>query len=178
VSVFSSELGPPHPLDRKREDTFPPILKYYNKEKVSQVIQAGWGHDPVHPNKHIYAKMALNLMERMSAVKTEASSTSSRKRTWSSTNSDASGSSSHLGGGGGGRPTHRSSSWRENRNRQDSGYQGGFGSRFGDQFAGYGNAHGGDGGGRFQGGGGNDSRSRFGYGEQYGRQYGHRGGRR
>ena len=59
----------------------------YNKEKVSQVIQAGWGHDPVHPNKHIYAKMALNLMERMSAVKTEASSTSSRKRTWSSTNS-------------------------------------------------------------------------------------------
>jgi hypothetical protein len=80
----------------------------YNKEKVSQVIQAGWGHDPVHPNKHIYAKMALNLIERMSVVKTEASSTSSRKRTWSSTNSDASGSSSHLGGGGG---------WRRRRRR-------------------------------------------------------------
>jgi hypothetical protein len=158
----------------------------YNKEKVSQVIQAGWGHDPVHPNKHIYAKMALNLMERMAAVKTEATSTSSRKRTWSSTNSDASGSSSHFGGGGGassgggggGRPTHRSSSWRENHNRQESGYQGGFGDRFGDQYAGHGNAHGGDGGGRFQGGGGGDSRYRSGYSEQYGRQYGHRGGRR
>jgi hypothetical protein len=160
----------------------------YNREKVSQVILAGWGHDPVHPNKHIYAKMALNLMERMAAVKTEATSTSSRKRTWSSTNSDASGSSSHFGGGGGasgggggggrGRPTHRSSSWRENRNRQESGYQGGFGDRFGDQYAGYGNAHSGDGGGRFQGGGGGDSRYRSGYVEQYGRQYGHRGGRR
>jgi hypothetical protein len=129
--------------------------------------------------------MALNLMERMSAVKTETCSTSSQKRTWSSTNSDASGSGSQLGGGGGavgggggggGRPTHRSSSWRDYRNRQDSGYQGGFGNRFGNQFAG--NNHSGDGGGRFLGGGGNDSRSRFGYGEQYGPQYGQRGGRR
>jgi hypothetical protein len=71
----------------------------YNREKVSQLIQAGWGHDPVHPNKHIYVKMALNLMERMAAGKTEATSAGSRKRTWSSTNSDAGSSSSHFGGG-------------------------------------------------------------------------------
>ncbi len=65
--------------------------------------------------------MALNLMERMAAGKTEVKTASSRKRTWSSTNSDAGSSSSHSGGGGGGgRPTHRSTSWRETRNRQDS----------------------------------------------------------
>ncbi len=150
--------------------------KSHLRDHPSQVIQVGWGHDPVHPNKHIYAKMALNL----AAGKTEGSSTGSRKRTWSATNSDAGSSSSHFGGSGGasgggggsggGRPTHRSSSWRENRNRQDVGYQGGYGDRFGDQNAGYGNTHGGDGGGRFQGGGGVDSRYRSGYGEQFGRR--------
>ncbi len=84
----------------------------YNQEKASQVIQAGWGHDPVHLNKHIYAKMALNLMEKMSAGKTEAKEVNSRKRTWSSTNSEPGNSGSYSGGGGGGggggRPTH----WR------------------------------------------------------------------
>jgi hypothetical protein len=75
--------------------------------------------------------MALNLMERMAAGKTEAKTASSRKRTWSSTNSDAGSSSSLSGGGdggGGGRPTHRSTSWRETRNRQDAGFQGGYGT--------------------------------------------------
>jgi hypothetical protein len=79
----------------------------YNQEKASQVIQAGWGHDPVHPNKHIYAKMALNVMEKMSASKTEAKEVNSRKRTWSATNSESgnsvtSGNTSCSGGGGGG----------------------------------------------------------------------------
>jgi hypothetical protein len=139
----------------------------YNQEKASQVIQAGWGHDPVHPNKHIYAKMALNLMKRMAAGKTGAKLANSRKRIWSSTNSDAGSSSSFSGcGGGGGRPTHRSASWREARNRQDAGYQGWSGDRFGNHHerssSGYS-----DGGGRFQGGG--NGRYRQGYAaEQYG----------
>jgi hypothetical protein len=108
----------------------------------------------VHPNKHIYAKMALNLMERMAAGKTEAKEVNSRKRTWSSTNSDSGNSNSYSGsgggggGGGGGRPTHRSASWRDACNRQDAGYQGGSGDRFGGHQnrsgGGYGN-----GGGRF-----------------------------
>ncbi len=37
----------------------------YSQEKVAQIINAGWAADPVHPNKHIYAKAALNLMEKM-----------------------------------------------------------------------------------------------------------------
>ncbi len=72
------------------------------------MIQAGWGHDPVHPNKHIYAKMALNLMEKMSASKTEVKEVNSRKRTWSATNSESGNSvtnTSSSGGGGGGRPS-------------------------------------------------------------------------
>jgi hypothetical protein len=37
----------------------------YSLEKVAQTVNAGWLTDPVHPNKHIYAKTALNLMEKM-----------------------------------------------------------------------------------------------------------------
>ncbi len=79
----------------------------YNLEKVRQVVQSGWGDDPVHPHKHTYAKMALNLMEKMSASTTENRETSSRKRMWSSSNSDSGSGGSKSGGGGGGRPTHR-----------------------------------------------------------------------
>jgi hypothetical protein len=75
----------------------------YNQEKASQVILPGWGHDPVHPDKHIYAKMVLNLMERISAGKTEAKEVNSRKRAWSSTNSDSGNSSSYSGRGQQGR---------------------------------------------------------------------------
>jgi hypothetical protein len=31
-------------------------------ERKEQTMRAGWASDPVHPNGHIYAKMALNLM--------------------------------------------------------------------------------------------------------------------
>jgi hypothetical protein len=34
-------------------------------EKKEQTMQAGWASDPVHPNGHIYAKMALNLIEKI-----------------------------------------------------------------------------------------------------------------
>ncbi len=33
------------------------------REKVEQTIRAGWALDPVHPTSHVYAKMALNLIE-------------------------------------------------------------------------------------------------------------------
>jgi hypothetical protein len=37
----------------------------YSLEKAEQVINGGWALDPVHPTKHIYAKTALNLMEKV-----------------------------------------------------------------------------------------------------------------
>jgi hypothetical protein len=38
------------------------------KDRVEQTLRAGWASDPVHPNAHIYAKMALNLLEKLSAA--------------------------------------------------------------------------------------------------------------
>jgi hypothetical protein len=37
------------------------------REKVEQILRAGWAHDPVHPSGHINAKMALNLIEKVAA---------------------------------------------------------------------------------------------------------------
>jgi hypothetical protein len=37
------------------------------KDRVEQTLRAGWASDPVHPNAHIYAKMALNILEKLSA---------------------------------------------------------------------------------------------------------------
>jgi hypothetical protein len=37
------------------------------KDRVEEILRAGWATDPVHPNAHIYAKMALNLLEKLSA---------------------------------------------------------------------------------------------------------------
>jgi hypothetical protein len=37
------------------------------KDRVEQTLRAGWASDPVHPNAHIYAKMVLNLLEKLSA---------------------------------------------------------------------------------------------------------------
>jgi hypothetical protein len=39
-----------------------------SKERVEQTLRAGWASNPVHPNAHIYAKMALNLLEKVSAA--------------------------------------------------------------------------------------------------------------
>ncbi len=78
----------------------------YSHEKVAQTISARWASDPVHPSKHIYAKAALNLMEKMANNKPAASGSGlpqNRKRTWSASNtSDSSGPSRRQGGGGGG----------------------------------------------------------------------------
>ncbi len=77
----------------------------YSHEKVDQVITAGWALDPVHPTKHIYAKAALNLIEKM-AVSSSSSSTNTattRKRTWSTSNRSGQdgGSRGHGDRGGG-----------------------------------------------------------------------------
>jgi hypothetical protein len=58
-----------------------------SKERVEQTLRAGWASDPVHPNAHIYAKMALNLLEKVSAaseVGKKAETDRKRKRSDSS----------------------------------------------------------------------------------------------
>ncbi len=78
----------------------------YSHEKVAQTVNAGWPADPVHPNKHIYVKAALNLMEKMDNSRRAASGPgagTSRKRTWSASNSsDSTGNGGRSGGGGSG----------------------------------------------------------------------------
>jgi hypothetical protein len=72
-------------------------------------MRAGWNSDPVHPNGHIYANMALNLIEKVvpaiSAVATAA----------------ADGDDSYKRGGlGGGGSFAGSSHARGDRNRWNS----------------------------------------------------------
>jgi hypothetical protein len=90
-----------------------------NMEKKVQKMRAGWASDPVHPNGQIYAKMALNLIEKVAGASgPAATSAGGRKRSWSSSNRDeqspasnnkhrqgdrfAGGGSGSGGGGGGG----------------------------------------------------------------------------
>jgi hypothetical protein len=126
----------------------------YTREKVEQAISSGWSSDPVHPSKHVYAKTALHLLEKIAPALEKAATTVNpgslppgRKRTWSDSNRSeggASGSSQRFGGeagngsgyggsgygGGGGYPTPRSQTWRD---RRDSGSRGGFGGGGGGQ---------------------------------------------
>jgi hypothetical protein len=99
-------------------------------EKKVQTMRAGWASDPVHPNGHIYAKMALNLIEKIAVSSgPQAAATGGRKRSWSSSNRDepVQGSSSNqrqgerYGGGAGG--NSGASGGRDSR-RSDS-YDGG-----------------------------------------------------
>ncbi len=62
------------------------------REMVEQTLRAGWASDPVHPNAHLYAKMALNLLENLSAVSEnsrKAGTDRKRKRSESSNSSAA-----------------------------------------------------------------------------------------
>ncbi len=63
------------------------------REKVEQTLRSGWALEPVHPTGHIYAKMALNLIEK---VANPAGKPDSRKRKRSE--DTASGSGSQHGG--------------------------------------------------------------------------------
>jgi hypothetical protein len=63
-----------------------------SKERVEQTLRAGLASDPVHPNAHIYAKMALNLLEKVSAaseVGKKPGTVRKRKRSESSNSSTA-----------------------------------------------------------------------------------------
>jgi hypothetical protein len=120
----------------------------YTREKVEHAISTGWSSDPVHPSKHVYAKTALHLLEKIAPALEKAAATVNpgslppgRKRTWSDSNRSeggASGGSQRFGGetgsgsgyggggygSGGGYPTPRSQTWKD---RRDSGSRGGFG---------------------------------------------------
>jgi hypothetical protein len=117
----------------------------YSHEKVAQIISTGWAADPVHPNKHLYAKVALNLMEKMANSKPAATSSGTaqnRKRTWSASNDGgSSGANARSGGsgggsggsgsiagysgnnGGGGKKSFRSQQWQEMRRWNDPSQQ-------------------------------------------------------
>ncbi len=106
----------------------------YNAEKAAAVISSGWAFDPVHPSKHVYAKMALNLLEKVAPHNMDGGQsgqrlTDNRKRTWSASNQGGSG-SGHSGqyregqyssssASTGGRQTARSQQWKEG-GRRDS----------------------------------------------------------
>jgi hypothetical protein len=55
------------------------------KDRTEQILRSGWA-DPVHPNQHIYSKMALNLIEKVAAA---SNSPSSQKRKRSESSEDA-----------------------------------------------------------------------------------------
>ncbi len=61
-----------------------------------QTLISGWALDPVHPSSHVYAKMALNLIEAVAAPKPN---TDSKKRKRSEDSGSGSGSSSQYGSG-------------------------------------------------------------------------------
>jgi hypothetical protein len=85
----------------------------YTREKVEHAISTGWSLDPVHLSKHVYAKTALHLLEKIAPVPEKAPTSANlaahppgRKRTWSdSKRSDGgatSGSQRYGGSSGGG----------------------------------------------------------------------------
>ncbi len=72
-------------------------------ERKEQTMRPGWASDPVHPNGHINAKMALNLIEKIEPTtnRAEAAASGSRKRSWSASNRDEGDRSQDQRGGGG-----------------------------------------------------------------------------
>jgi hypothetical protein len=64
------------------------------REKAEQTLRSGWAQDPVHPSGHIYAKMALNLIEKVAAP---AIKSNPKKRKRSDDTASGSGSASGSG---------------------------------------------------------------------------------
>jgi hypothetical protein len=138
----------------------------YNAEKAAAVISSGWAFDPVHPSKHVYAKMALNLLEKV-APNTDGGQSGqhlsdSRKRSWSASNQGGSGSGhsgQHSSGStsSSGRQTARSQQWKEGGRRDSfrSTHSGGYtsgsdaGGYYGHRYSDGRQARGGGGGGGF-----------------------------
>ncbi len=165
----------------------------YNTEKAAAVINSGWAFDPVHPSKHVYAKMVLNQLEKIAPQNQHRPE--DRKRSWSVSNSggggggdSGSGCSNRSGcqsgagySGGGGRQTARSEQRKEgvrrdsfrstysNSSEDGSSYSrqhndgGREGGDCGSEYQHYGQNRGGFGGGR----GGRGGRGRFGFEGRY-----------
>jgi hypothetical protein len=102
----------------------------YNTEKAAAVINSGWAFDPVHPIKHVYAKTALNLLEKVAPQNMDGGqwTADNRKRTWSSSNQGGGfsgpaiyrdGNNSSGSASSSGRQTARSQQWKEG-GRRDS----------------------------------------------------------
>jgi hypothetical protein len=66
------------------------------REKVEQTLTAGWASDPVYPASHVYAKMALNLIEKV-ALPSAKPDTRKRKRSEDSGSGGGAGSQSSSG---------------------------------------------------------------------------------
>jgi len=83
--------------------------KGYTRDKVEQAVLAGWTADPVHPNGHIDAKMALNLLD---LIATEGQGTVEEQGEYQ----DGGGHGSSYGGGKWStRPSKRSNNWYKRR---------------------------------------------------------------
>jgi len=74
-------------------------------EKTEQIILSGWPKDPVHPNNHIYAKIALHLLEKLADPSPVADSGILHRGTKRKREEDGEARSSKV--------TSRSSKWRE-----------------------------------------------------------------
>ncbi len=60
------------------------------RERVEQRLRANWATDAVHPNEPVYTKMALNILEKLSATSTGGTKSNTerkRKRSESSSSS-------------------------------------------------------------------------------------------
>ncbi len=112
----------------------------YGREKVEQTLTAGWASDPVHPASHVYAKMALNLIEK---VALPSAKPDSRKRKRSEDSGSGVGAGSQFSSGQANpRFGHSSGQSREGAGNLRGGMQqsGSYGSGSGYGYAGSGPA--------------------------------------
>jgi hypothetical protein len=80
------------------------------RERVEQTLLSGWASDPLHPNAHIYAKMALNIMEKVAPTPSKPCHTDGQQKRKRSESESIAGSGSASGSGnrGGGQQGHLS----------------------------------------------------------------------
>jgi hypothetical protein len=80
------------------------------RDRVEQTLMSGWASDPVHPNAHIYAKMALNIMEKVAPNPSKPGQPDGQQKRKRSESESVAGSGSASGSGnrGGGQQGHQS----------------------------------------------------------------------
>jgi hypothetical protein len=69
------------------------------RDRVEQTLLSGWASDPVHPNAHIYAKMALNIMEKVAPNPSKPGQPEGQRKRKSSESESLAGSGSASGSG-------------------------------------------------------------------------------